>query len=71
MAEELAYFNDVVWEATEKSTAQATKDFKLIRTRWVVCNKADADSPDTRARLVACEIHDQTPDAYFASTPPS
>ena len=26
MAEELAYFNEVVWEATDKSTAQATDD---------------------------------------------
>ena len=63
MAEELSYFNDVVWEATEKSAAQTTKDFKLIRTRWVVCNKADAEAPDIRARLVACEVDDKESDA--------
>ena len=70
MSEELSYLNDVVWEATDLSSAQTTKDFKLIRTRWVVCNKGDSESPDIRARLVACEINDQKNDSYFASTPP-
>ena len=70
MAEEMAYFNRVVWEATEHSTAKSTDDFKLVRTRWVITNKGDSESPDVRARLVACEINDGKTDAYFASTPP-
>ena len=48
------------------------KDAKLVRCRWVLCNKGDAQTPDVRARLVACEVnHDNTHEAsYFASTPP-
>ena len=70
MAEEMTYFNRVVWQATDHSTAKHTADFKLVRTRWVITNKGDAEAPDVRARLVACEINDGKTDAYFASTPP-
>ena len=70
MADELSYFNSVVWETTEHSTAKQTKNFKLVRTRWVISNKGDSESPDVRARLVACEINNGNYDSFFASTPP-
>ena len=38
MAEELSYFNKVVWEATDAEGATQKEGFKLIRTRWVLCN---------------------------------
>ena len=70
MAEELAYFNRVVWEAVDAESAKQEDAAKTIRTRWVLCNKGDSDAPDTRARLVACEVANETSDAFFASTPP-
>ena len=70
--EELSYFNQHVWEVTEKDGMRRFKDSKLVRCRWVLCNKGDSVTPDVRARLVACEVnHDGTrEDSYFASTPP-
>ena len=70
MADELSYFNTTVWESVEHVKAKHTPDFKLIRTRWVVCNKGDLVEPGVRARLVACEINDHKSDAFFARTPP-
>ena len=48
------------------------RDSKLVRCRWVLANKGDSQSPDVRARLVACEVnHNNTKEeSYFASTPP-
>ena len=70
MEEELNYFNQHVWDAVEKKLAYRTDDFKLVRMRWVICNKADDENYDVRARLVACEINTHKSDDYFASTPP-
>ena len=70
MEEELDYFNKHVWDAVEKKLAYRTDDFKLVRMRWVICNKADDNNYDVRARLVACEINTCKSDEYFASTPP-
>ena len=70
MEEELKYFNLHVWDAVEKKLAYRTEDFKLVRMRWVICNKADDETYDVRARLVACEINTHKSDDYFASTPP-
>ena len=70
MEEELNYFNLHVWDAVEKKLAYRTEDFKLVRMRWVICNKADDENYDVRARLVACEINTHKSDDYFASTPP-
>ena len=58
------------WEIEDKSTSYDDPDSKLVRTRWVVCNKGDAAAPDVRARLVACDINTFKTDDYFASTPP-
>ena len=68
--EELDYFNARVWELTDKKTAMATPDSKLVRTRWVICNTGDTTEYGIRARLVACEIATTTSDDFYASTPP-
>ena len=70
MAEELSYFNQVVWEAVDASIAKEDDGAKTKRTRWVLCNKGDSESPDIRARLVACEVAGQKSDTAFASTLP-
>ena len=70
MVEELPYFNSTVWQAVDINDAKHTTDYKLIRTRWVVCNKGDLDHPDVRARLVACEVGDGKNDAFFSATQP-
>ena len=70
MEEELNDFNAHVWDAVEKKRAESLEGFKLIRMRWVICNKGDERNFDIRARLVACEVNTYKTDDYFASTPP-
>ena len=70
MEEELNYFNAHVWDAVEKRVAFKSENFKLVRMRWVICNKGDDSEYDVRARLVACEVNTYKSDDYFASTPP-
>ena len=70
MEEELNYFNLHVWDAVEQKIAYTTEDFKLVRMRWVICNKGDDAEYDVRARLVACEVNTYKSDEYVASTPP-
>ena len=55
--EELDYFNDRVWQVCTKDEMAKYKDHIFIRSRWVMCNKGDAEVPDCRARLVACELN--------------
>ena len=44
---------------------------KLVRCRWVLCNKRDAQNPDVRARLIACEVNSGSKeDSFYAATPP-
>ena len=44
---------------------------KLVRCRWVCCNKGDAQNPDVRARLVACEVnYGSKEDSFYDATPP-
>ena len=70
--DELDYFNSKVWEVTDVQTMKRYKDHKLVRCRWVLCNKGDAASPDVRARLVACEFNygTTTEASFYAATPP-
>ena len=70
MCEELMYFNSVVWELVDVEEAKKAEDYKLIRTKWVVCNKGDMAEPDVRARLVACEVNTFKSDLFHAATPP-
>ena len=37
--EELNYFNERVWEITETNKVKDFKDGKVVRCRWVLCNK--------------------------------
>ena len=55
--EELSYSNAHVWEVMDKEGLKKFKDAKLVRCRWVLCNKGDAQNPDVGARLVACEVN--------------
>ena len=68
--EELEYFNSRVWELSDARKVLGDGESKVIRTRWVICNKGDAGRPDIRARLVACELNTFKSDDFFASTPP-
>lgn len=70
IADELSYFNKIVWKATRTEETKKAEDVHLVRTRWVMCNKGDDAAPDIRARLVACEVNNSRDDSYFASTPP-
>ena len=57
MEEDLSYFNAHVWAAVDKKKAESLDGFKLVRMRWVICNKGDENEYDIRARLVAREIN--------------
>ena len=71
LMEEMGYFNDHVWEVDTKDHMATVEDHVFVRSRWVLCNKGDDQSPDLRARLVACEINrGDKQDQFFASTPP-
>ena len=41
-----------------------------ITVTWVDVNKGDAENPNYRSRLVACEIRKPWEDTIFAPTPP-
>ena len=69
--DELNYFNEKVWRLATKEEMEQIPGYILVRSRWVFCNKGDADEPDERARLVSCEINREgRNDAFAASTPP-
>ena len=69
--DELHYFNSKVWEITTTDKMRQLPDYILVRSRWVLCNKGDAVTPDVRARLVACELNNgERNDMFSASTPP-
>ena len=72
IVEELIFFNEKqIWQLEDLSKVKQIVDAIHVRTRWVLCNKGDADNPDMRARLVACEVNKTgKEDAFFASTPP-
>ena len=69
--DELNYFNSKVWEICSMEEMRKVPDYILVRSRWVLCNKGDADNPDVRARLVSCELNNGEKNDFFsASTPP-
>ena len=58
MVEELTYFCEKeVWMLEDLHTMKSIADHVFVRARWVLCNKGDVESPDMRARLVACEVN--------------
>ena len=54
----------------ERHLASRSDGFKLVRMRWVICNKGDKHEYDVRARLVACEMTTLKTDDFYAATPP-
>ena len=68
--EELDYFNKHVWRLVDKSEVVKDPNHKIIKTRFVNCNKGDHDVPDCRARLVCQEVNTYKSDEFYASTPP-
>ena len=69
--DELNYFNSKVWQMSTMEEMQKVPDHILVRSRWVLCNKGDAQAPDVRARLVSCELNKgDRNDMFSASTPP-
>ena len=69
--DELNYFNGKVWKLSTVAEMEKIPDYILVRSRWAMCNKGDADTPDCRARPVSCELNkDGKVDAFSASTPP-
>ena len=42
---------------SSKEEMEKIPDYILVRSRWVLCNKGDAESRDVRARLVSCELN--------------
>ena len=68
--DELNYFNSKVWQLSTTEEMEKVPGHILVRSRWVLCNKGDAESPDVRARLEACELNKgDRNDAFSASTP--
>ena len=71
IVEELDYFNSKVWEISSVDQMAQYPDAVKVKSRWVLCNKGDADNPDVRARLVPCDLNkDGRNDSFSASTPP-
>ena len=69
--DELNYFNSKVWKLRSIDEMMKVPDHVLVSSRWVMCNKGDAVTPDCRARLVSCEINrNGKVGAFAASTPP-
>lgn len=66
--EELDYFvSKQVWRVVPRKRAEG---HKIVGTRWVCCNKGDAERPEIRCRLVAQEVNMYKTDDFFAATPP-
>lgn len=57
--DELNTFNSRVWALVDAKRLLRQADSRVIRTRWVMCNKGGTQSPGIRARLVACELNAQ------------
>ena len=71
--DELDYFNSKVWQIERVSDMYKQEDYVRTRSRWVMCNKGDSETPDVRCRLVSCEINKHKgdkPPEFYASTPP-
>ena len=68
--EELEYVNSQVWEMSDVKAMKAFPDSKLVKCRWVLCNKGDAQNLDVWARLVACKVnYGSKADSFYAATP--
>ena len=64
-------FRDKVWKLSSKEEMEKVPDHIVVRSRWVLRDQGDAETPDVRARLDSCESNtDGKQDAFAASTPP-
>ena len=68
--DEIQYFNQKVWLGVPLDQALRDSGAKVIGTRWMLCNKGNANAPDVRARLVAQEIATHDDSSFYAATPP-
>ena len=55
--DELDRFTSKVSQIEHVSDMYNQEDYARTRSRWVMCNKGDSESPDVRCRLVSCEIN--------------
>jgi hypothetical protein len=68
MEEELDYFRTKdVWKVVPRAQAAGRR---VVGTRWVSCNKGDAEHPEIRCRLVCQEVKTYNSEEFFAATPP-
>ena len=72
MHDELSYICDKVFGGVSYDEAKEDPELITIGSRWVNCNKADAERPDVRCRLVGQETNRGTggSDDFYAATPP-
>ena len=70
--DELTYFCDKVFRGVPYEEAVNDPEGKIIGSRWVNCNKGDAENPDVRCRLVGQEINNGSGgcEDFYAATPP-
>ena len=68
--DEFNYLHGKVWKLITVSEMENVQDYISVLSRWLMCNKGDADTPDCRARLASGELNcDGKVDAFSASTP--
>jgi hypothetical protein len=66
--EELHFFHSKgVWRVVPRAHAAGRR---VVGTRWVSCNKGDAEHPEVRCRLVCQEVKTYQSEEFFAATPP-
>ena len=66
--EELRFFHSKgVWKIVPRGDAAGQR---VVGTRWVSCNKGDAEHPEIRCRLVCQEVKTYQSEEFFAATPP-
>ena len=54
--DELNYFNSKVRKLSSIEEMMKVPDHALVSSRWVMCNKGDAETQDCRPELVSCEV---------------
>ena len=71
VTDEIKYLCDTVWVGVPIAEAHADLEGKIIASRWMNCNKHDAENPDVRCRRVAQEVgHGEAEPGFYAATPP-
>ncbi len=55
-----------VWRVVPRAHAAGRR---VVGTRWVSCNKGDAEHPEIRCRLVCQEVKTYQSEEFYAATP--